>query len=295
VLVLAAVVLASVCLSADASMPCVGMAGECISKSLCKGTTTSGKCPGTPNDVMCCTTGAPTGPTTPPPSTGAAGASVVQSIAGVNIKKLNDGRAVFYTAKIAIDADGAYRAYHPKNIGLDFLANGGHPGNWWALVTDNGRASGTPLIQTATDPAPGYYISTTSLQNSALTRTNPKRYVDSESIPYIVLPGGKLAGARLGDLALVFNTQDKTKRTAAIVADSGPMSKIGEASIACSASVLGPGKGNPKNGGTEAKIIRYIVFPGSGNGQPQDVDAINQRVTALFAALTPDQQALVMA
>jgi hypothetical protein len=28
-----------------------------------------------------------------------------------------------------IDADGAYRAYHPANKGLDFLANGGKPGN----------------------------------------------------------------------------------------------------------------------------------------------------------------------
>jgi len=47
-------------------------------------------------------------------------------------------KGAFYKSELTIDADGAYRAYHPKNIGLDYLANAGSPGNWWALVTDNG-------------------------------------------------------------------------------------------------------------------------------------------------------------
>jgi hypothetical protein len=95
-----------------------------------------------------------------------------------------------------IDADGAYRAYHPANKGLDFLANGGKPGNWWALVTENGKPSGTPVVQGPADPAPGFYISTTSLEDPAFGRKDPRRYVDSESIPYIVLPGGKLGSAK---------------------------------------------------------------------------------------------------
>jgi hypothetical protein len=33
------------------------------------------------------------------------------------------------------------------------------PGNWWALVTRNGR----PIVQGADDPAPGFYVSTTTL------------------------------------------------------------------------------------------------------------------------------------
>src|SRR5262245_50331332 len=67
--------------------------------------------------------------------------------------------AVFYAGGMMIDADGAYRAYHPANKGLDFLANGGKPGNWWALVTENGKPSGTPVVQGPADPAPGFYIS----------------------------------------------------------------------------------------------------------------------------------------
>lgn len=58
-----------------------------------------------------------------------------------------DRSAYFFEAGMAIDADGAYRAYHPTpGKGLDFLANAGSPGNWWALVTDNGKRSGNPVL-----------------------------------------------------------------------------------------------------------------------------------------------------
>ena len=214
--------------------------------------------------------------------------SVVATIGGKKVYKLGDGSAVFYTAGMAIDADGAYRAYHPGSKGLDYLANGGKPGNWWALVTDNGRPSGNPVVQGPNDPAPGFYISTTSLEDSAFDRKNPRRYVDSESIPYIVLPGGKLGGAKLGDFALLINLKNKSQ-VAAIVADSGPAAKLGEASIAASAALLGPGRGNPKNGGTEDKIIRYIVFPGSGDGKPKTADVIAARVDGLLHALSKEQ------
>src|SRR5262249_26952383 len=72
--------------------------------------------------------------------------------------------AFFYTAGLAIDADGAFRAYNPHDVlGLDSLAHAGHPGNWWALVTDNGRPSGHPVVQGNSDPAPGFYVSATAL------------------------------------------------------------------------------------------------------------------------------------
>jgi hypothetical protein len=112
--------------------------------------------------------------------------------------------------------------------------------------------------------------------------------VDSESIPYIVLPGGKLAGAKLGDFALLINLETKAQ-VAAIVADAGPAKKLGEASIAASAALLGPGKGNPKNGGTQKKIIRYIVFPGSGDGKPKSTDVIDASVAGRLHALSREQ------
>jgi hypothetical protein len=47
--------------------------------------------------------------------------------------------ALVYEAGLAVDADGAFRAYHPDDRrGLDTIAHAGHPGNWWALATDTG-------------------------------------------------------------------------------------------------------------------------------------------------------------
>jgi hypothetical protein len=101
---------------------------------------------------------------------------------------LEDQRAYFYEAGMMIDADGAYRAYHPDpGKGLDYLGNAGRPGNWWALVTDNGKKTGTPIVQGPDDPAPGYYISTTSLQDSSKKRTDPTQYVDAENVPEFTL------------------------------------------------------------------------------------------------------------
>jgi hypothetical protein len=55
---------------------------------------------------------------------------------------------------------GAAHAYLPSDApGLDFWENAGQPGNWWGIVTDNGLPNGNPVIQTANDPAPGFYIS----------------------------------------------------------------------------------------------------------------------------------------
>lgn len=42
---------------------------------------------------------------------------------------------VFATSHKAVDADGAPNAYHPKNKGLDYLANAGYPNkSWWRSV-----------------------------------------------------------------------------------------------------------------------------------------------------------------
>ena len=77
----------------------------------------------------------------------------------------DDNSAFFYESGMMIDADGGYHAYHPDNkSGLDYLGNAGKPGNWWALVTDDGKPSGNPVVQSSSDPAPGFYISTTSLE-----------------------------------------------------------------------------------------------------------------------------------
>src|ERR1041385_3104569 len=98
---------------------------------------------------------------------------ILRRILNCAIQTLEDDPSVFfYESGLMIDADGAYRAYHPDDKpGLDNLGNAGRPGNWWALVTDNGEPSGNPIIQGASDPAPGFYISTTSLEDPTKSRS----------------------------------------------------------------------------------------------------------------------------
>src|SRR6516164_5607669 len=97
---------------------------------------------------------------------------LLKRIGGSNIYNLYDDNSdFFYRSGLEIDANGAYHAYHPDGrSGLDYLGNAGQPGNWWALVTDTGQPSGRPVIQTPNDPAPGFYISTTSLEDTACER-----------------------------------------------------------------------------------------------------------------------------
>ena len=186
---------------------------------------------------------------------------VYKTIGNTTIYKVDSMQAYIYTSGFMIDADGAPKAYNKDSkVALDYLGNAGSPGNWWALVTDNGKASGNPVVQTASDPAPGYYIAMTALENSSKNRIDPERYVNSETIPYIAVPAGFSNDFKLGDIAFVFNKKNK-KFCFAIFADVGPKNKIGEGSIKL-AKELGINS-SPKNGGVGSDII-YVLMKNSG-------------------------------
>lgn len=220
----------------------------------------------------------------------------------VTIFETRGGGAVYCKTGMNIDADGSYHAYKIRNLGLDFDDNGKDPcaptGRWIGVVTDG---AGRPIPQQANHPAPGFLISTTSLEDPTRAITDPQRYVDSESVPYIVLPGGHLGRASLGDYAMVVNTENG-KVVHAIAADSGPKNKIGEASIAVARTLLGDKLSNPRSGGTDRPIMRYIVFPNSRDhvfpsSDPRDpailersLMHINTVAATLFAALDPAHQ-----
>ncbi|GHM98654.1 hypothetical protein WSM22_01440 [Cytophagales bacterium WSM2-2] len=187
--------------------------------------------------------------------------TVYKTIADKQVYAVAHKEIFVFTSGLAIDADGSPKAYHKDNKkALDNLANAGKPGNWWSLVTDNGKKDGNPLVQKELDPAPGYYISTTSLQDDSKNVDDPNRYVDSENIPYIVLPPGFSEQFVLGDIALVVN-RENNKRCYAIFADTGPANKIGEGSIYL-AQKLGVNS-NAKNGGISSGIV-FILFKNSG-------------------------------
>jgi peptidoglycan hydrolase-like protein with peptidoglycan-binding domain len=121
-------------------------------------------------------------------------------------------------------------------------------------------------------------------QTETSLRYSDGQSVNSEDIPYFVLPGGffQSRGIKLGDIAAVIY---KSRIDYAVLADVGPMNKIGEGSIALSRSL-----GNEPliNGIVQSGIdedVIYIIFPGSGDGTPQTVDLIRTKGQALFAAL----------
>jgi hypothetical protein len=189
--------------------------------------------------------------------------------------------AFFYEAGMTIDADGAYRAYHRNNaLGLDYLANAGHPGNWWGVVTDTGEKDGQPVVQRSTDPAPGFYVSATTLGDASKGRTDPRRYVDSESVPFLVLPGNQRFGARVGDFGMVFNPR-LNRACGCVFADHGPRNKIGEGSIALARALGVPH--SPKNGGVGNGIV-YWVAGGSKTSWPLSVADIKSTAQTLFDA-----------
>jgi hypothetical protein len=190
-------------------------------------------------------------------------------------------QAFVFQSGLAIDADGAYRAYHPNNrLGLDSINHAGRPGNWWALATDTGKPSGRPVIQGKDDPAPGYYVSMTALYDSSIAdERNPRRFVDAANVPYVVLPPEGLKHAKLGDFATVVNLENGRVAGSIVADESAPELPMGEGSIAL-AKMLDIDS-NPRTGGTEAGVA-YVIYPHSGNNEPRSLDEIAKASQANF-------------
>jgi hypothetical protein len=164
----------------------------------------------------------------------------IGKIQGSVIIEQDDG-SVTFAAGATIDGDGASGqfggppCYAPASYSgqtLDILANAGSPGNWYGVVTDN---SGTPIIQGPNDPCPGAYVSATSLRlldenGNLLSASSPFAYVDSATVPFIVVPPliiGGVAGIVMGCRCVVTNTVNG-QSVVAVVADGGPRNHLGE-------------------------------------------------------------------
>jgi hypothetical protein len=202
---------------------------------------------------------------------------------GWQVYETTDISAAVFRGRFAVDADGAPMAYNQNNsIALDYLANAGRPGNWWALVTD---AQGNPIIQDDTDPAPGYYVSTTSLTIPNFPADRPSHYVDASIVPFMVLPGSRYQQfvsakvLRLGDVGVAYNKLNG-KLCFCQFAETGPADKIGEGSIALAAA-LGINN-NPKHGGLGTRDVIWAVFAGSGVGRGMSVADIDAAAEPIF-------------
>lgn len=131
--------------------------------------------------------------------------------------KISENASFTRGGMATIDFDGSPTAYAPTGSGLptqDFLGNAGHPGNWWALVTDNGKKDGNPIINTQT----GYYVSTTAWGNTR--KDGSREYVNSDIIPYVAITqeDREKRNIKYGDFVLLTNDQTGVQ-TWAIAAD----------------------------------------------------------------------------
>lgn len=175
---------------------------------------------------------------------------------------IDDNGNVHFMGEMKIDGDGSPRNYAPVGSGLkplDYLANAGSPGNWWGIATDS---SGKPFIQGKDNPYPGYYVSTTALKNPGFKHGDPRREVDSETVPFIVVPPQIIKGVKpivLGCKARITDTKTG-KQVYAVVADVGPKAHLGEASIAAANALEIPS--DPKRGGSSQKRFLYELWPG---------------------------------
>ncbi|HWU04409.1 MAG TPA: hypothetical protein VN222_16835 [Novosphingobium sp.] len=202
-----------------------------------------------------------------------------------------------------IDADGAPNAYHPDDsghgaqcpdngYGLDCLASAGFPGSdWWHTVLVRDPASGgKPYVQSS-GPWAGYYVSMTSLRNTAYAGVqSPLSYVNAAQVPYVVLPAPiyRTRGmGGMGDIGFAINLSNG-RTTPFVIADEGPVEPLGEASVAFW-QALGGDAPNPRNGaGLPAGRIAYIVFPKSRRdadiGWPIDAGRLRAEAQRLLGA-----------
>ena len=204
----------------------------------------------------------------------------IGTIHGNDIIEQDDG-SVTFSAGATLDGDGANGqfgeppcyappSYHGPT--LDVIGNAGHPGNWFGVVTDTGEVTGTPIVQGPADPCPGAYVSATSLHlfdnsGNRLPDSSPLKYVDSATVPFIVVPPmivRGVAGIVLGCRCVVTNSRND-RSVEAVVADGGPSNHLGEISVACAKAIGVPiGVAHPANGGGAfSPTIRYRLFPGT--------------------------------
>lgn len=224
-----------------------------------------------------------------PPNQGGGASTLLATIGRVQVRK--SGGVIFWESGLAIDADGSPQAYHPNSaLGLDRLSNAGRFGNWWGLATNSGKPSGQPLVQRRCDPAPGFYISTTALQDYSRAVNDPRRYVNASEVPFVVLPPGLRGELRIGDFALVIN-KTNGRRVGAIAADIGPADEIGEGSIALADALGIPS--DPRTGGATGGIMTFVFADSRTTpAWPHTLTEINARVAGLVTQNQADLPAV---
>ncbi|MBZ9765509.1 hypothetical protein LB526_01875 [Mesorhizobium sp. CA6] len=203
-------------------------------------------------------------------------------VAQVDVQLVHGSKSPFFVSKLAVDADGAPMAYHPGDTGsYDYLAN----------VSKN-DLHGIQGERGAVGPAPGFYVSGTSLSNPEYKMNDTRHWVDAATIPYFVINRQEFPqfNVPLGCVATVIDLQSR-KRTGAILADTGRA--VGEGSIALAVSLgLSPFSKThpPKVVGFDQSRFVYLLHPDRTVDAPWPVDRVQSEADEAFRDWGGDAQ-----
>jgi hypothetical protein len=108
------------------------------------------------------------------------------------------------------------------------------------ITKDN---AGYPCRHGPDSAYPGYFVAATTLNHIAPYRSDgcaPGRFLDSESVPYTVLPKGNFGDVEVGDVMVArLSRAGMNRMVFGIVAEAGRPDRLGEGSIALNAALLG--------------------------------------------------------
>jgi hypothetical protein len=159
------------------------------------------------------------------------------------------------SAMVGPDGPNGYNLFHwsERNLTLAFKTQ---------IVPQT--KDGYPCMDAANGSL-GYFISATTLKLPSQARKDgcrPGQFVDSERIPFVVLPAERLGGVALGDIFIgVLKRENDYRMVFGIAADTGSFDRFGEASIAFNAALLG--RSTPPAGGREVDSLD-IKAPSEG-------------------------------
>jgi len=163
-------------------------------------------------------------------------------------------------------------------------------------------ADGFPCLHGEASPAPGYFVAATTLQQSSdppRDRCAPARFIDAEHVPFFVLPDDAFGNARIGDIVVARVDQAPADRLVfGVVGDTGPVGKIGEASIAFNKALLA--KSEPVMNGHDVEALDIsgrrvvlLLFGGTrarlnGDYSRQNIEAVGRQEFARWSGAAPD-------
>lgn len=223
--------------------------------------------------------------------------------------------ALTFASQMQVNTDGAPDSYHPDDIGITHICNGVSVGSsctwkaqclpefrqanaegfrgptkicFFAMVTG---ADGVPIIQGATDPKPGYFVSTTALHQPGENVRTPQAQLDSNTVPFAVIPGNWQRsgepGPKLGDFGVAYR-RSNGKLAYFVIGDTGPRNKLGEGSVALHQALgndpfmmrFGVRRARKGIGGRD---VIYLLFPNSAqSGQRLDASSIERLASPLL-------------